>query len=257
MHETAGLSFAERTTTMRSILPVLLICLGHFGQAQVKLDEKPRKWMIGAGFSPDIAYRYLQAGEYRSSTSIAKRNAVEHPRMAFTTGLYANYFFNERIGIGTGLTYSLKGYEISRHRVETRDHAKSQGPFLPFYYSAMYGTGYLDIPVTGFFIIGKGRLRSITSLGVAGNFGFLHMNRYELEYDDGQVHRSNDRRSIQFQSPELSGMFGTGVSYRMNNALELRLEPNLRHAILTPGARGYTKTLLWNAGLNISAFWVL
>lgn len=210
--------------------------------------------MLGIGFSPDITYRTLRStDEPYSSLYISERDDIERPRWGYSTGLYANYIFNGRFGIGTGLVYTIKGYEVTKHWVDLSDRRTFLYPESHFI-QGLYTFQYFDVPLTAMFTFGKSRLRSITQIGVIGSLLWAADYTYTSEYEDGRTDSWRSPVAQTLTVMDIGGYISTGIAYRMNENFDLRLEPNFRHAFASSRNSSYATDLFWNAGINASAF---
>jgi hypothetical protein len=238
---------------MKRFTVALLLCISLVSQAQVEEGQKPGRWRIGLAISPELAHRRILLNSPLYESMFPYRQQ-ERPRFGHTSGLYVNYFFNDVFGLGSGLSYSLKGYQIpwSPAVWDRIDGVKDS-----VYHSYAYGRHFVDIPLTAIVKVGSGRFRSISQAGVVLNSIIGSSNRSVVEYQDGRTYRSSSYHSLKHGVGViyLSGVISTGVSYEMSKRLELRLEPVLRYMFWNSEMdRDPYYMHYWNAGLSLGAF---
>lgn len=241
---------------MKLFTAALLFCMNLVCQAQVDEGQKPARWRIGLAISPELAHRRIVLNNPLYENSFPYRQQ-ERPRLGHTSGLYVNYFFNDAFGLGSGLSYSLKGYQIPwSPTLPGIGHGVEQ----PIYHSYIYGRHFLDIPLTAIVKVGSGRCRSISQAGVALNSIIGVSYRSSGEYQDGRTYQSSSYYSLAegVGVIYLSGIISTGVSYSVNKRLEMRLEPVLRYMFWNSEMnRGPYYMHYWNAGISVGAFLAL
>lgn len=207
------------------------------------------KWSVGVNGSPDLAYRKLEVVEPIAFPSIIDlRDRIEVPRFAYSGRVMIGYSFNDRLGLETGVGYSLLGWQLDFSELTFGDQIDERrgfmyDPAIPQIKAWRQAFHYLDFPLKGTLILGKGRLRSISSLGISVSI-LMRATSTFITSDDRSVTDQD-----YFEQINLFPMISTGITYRLNDRHELRVEPIFRYGILRiiePPITGY----LWSGGVN-------
>jgi len=224
-----------------------------------------KKIQIGVNFSPDYCFRTLinNDGSASSDMVLKWRNENETGKSGYTTGINMIFHLNTNIGIGTGIQYSNKGYQIKTEDLtfgSMIDPRKgfTNNPSGAAITSAkfIYNYHYIDIPLKINFSFGKKKIRFITSVGVATNIFITETSTSVLKYDDGTKDRNTQQTTYNYNKVNISPFVSAGIDWKFNSKTSLKIEPTLRYGalkIIDAPVTGY----LWNAGLNISYYFGL
>lgn len=222
-----------------------------YGQSTVSNDFK--RFQIGINFSPDVAYRILKRndGSSTSNTMIDWRNKNEVPKFGYTAGLNFGYNIKSFIGIETGIQYSNKGFQTKKQTLT----------FDPLFgissitYKSIEDFHYIDIPVKVNLTIGKQKVRFFTSIGLITNILVQATNTSIFE-ENGKVTKDTDKSTWDYNRINLSPMLSLGIDYKINNQMNLRVEPTFRFGALKIIDTPIT-SYLYCGGINVSYYFGL
>lgn len=233
---------------MKYILILLgLAAFRSFGQ------EDMSRFQLGVNFSPDVNYRILENndGTEMSDAIINSRDDREIPKFGYSTGLNVCFNINRFLGIETGLQYSNKGYQT-----EKIDLIFGQpDPSLPEHLKYIDDFHYVDIPLKVNFTAGKKKVRFFSSVGITTNI-FIKGTTTSVIYYSDRTERDKDPTSYDFEKVNLSPTVSAGIDYKINDRMNLRVEPTFRYGVLKiidAPVTGY----LYNGGLNVSYYFGL
>lgn len=238
---------------MKHIVFALLAIISFSSFAQ----DNFKRFQIGVNFLPDVDYRLLQQNTSSSigvKLIINQRNKVEVPKFGYTTGLNFCYNIKSFVGIEVGVQYSNKGYQ-----------SKKQDLYFDFNGSTYILTGdyfkyvdefhYIDIPVKVNFTVGKKKVRFFTSVGLVTNM-LVRANEVVVWTENGTIHKSTNNETKNCNRVNLSPMLSLGIDYKINNKMNLRVEPTARFGVLSV-LDGSIKEYLYSGGLNLSYYFGL
>jgi Outer membrane protein beta-barrel domain len=220
-----------------------------FGQGTPTMNFK--RFQIGIIVSPDGCYRTLKNndGSPSSDIVIGVRNENETFKLGCTAGLNVCYYIKSNFGFETGIQYSNKGYR-TKNKILTWGTPDQS---LPIKSKFIYGYHYIDIPLRMNYIMGHRKVRFIASAGLTANIFIKETQRHVLEYEDGKKERDKTTPPYDYKKINISPTFSVGIDYRLNNRMNLRIEPTFRYGILKINDKpivGY----LYSGGLNVGLF---
>lgn len=209
-----------------------------------------RRFFVGIQASPDLAYRSLELVDRNtfSEVIIDARNRLEVPRLGFTGSLVAGCALSEQFALEAGVGYSLHGWALDFSELSFGDQIEPRRGFI-------YNTNdvisslnrefhYLNLPVRATLTLGKGRLRSISSVGASASI-LLKANSVSVINGDRNVLQQDGYNAF-----NLFPMISSGVAYALGENGALRLEPTFRFGALK--LRDYPiAERLWSAGLQL------
>ncbi len=180
---------------------------------------------------------------------VSSRNDREIPRNGGSVALMAGYSINVRFAIEAGVGYTLHGWADNYEGVTfiAIDPVNSIDPAIPMTYAVRQEFHYLDIPLRGTMSFGKGRWRSISSVGVSAN---LLMRATFVSIFNGE--RSSTEHDY-YEKFNFTAFASTGIAFLPNDRNEFRLEPTFRYALL-PIIDAPITGYLWSVGLNIGYY---
>lgn len=250
-----------------SILLTTVISTNVFGQEkQIDIPTSDFKQVqIGVNFSPDFCFRTLKNNDGSSISDIVLnlRNENETIKFGYTTGLNICFNFKKFVALETGIQYSNKGYQALMKDLTYGDMIDPRYGFIyatsgtaPTKAKFIYNYHYIDIPLKVNFTFGKKKIRLISSVGLTTNIFIKETSASVLEYSDGKTDRKNYPTTFDYNKINISPIISVGIDYKINNRMNLRIEPTFRYGVLkiinTP-IIGY----LWNGGLNIGYYFGL
>lgn len=213
--------------------------------------------------APTIAYRSLIAteGDGIWDNYIASRNGLEEPRFAYGGILFCALGLSDRFSVEGGLGYSLMGYQLN---MEELTYGDMIDPNRGFIYQVndvplramRYSFHYMELPLRVVLHCGKGRLRSITGAGLTTGYLLKSTTTSVMGNADGSSDRNTNESSKGYNTIGLFPTVSTGVSYRLNDRMDLRLEPQARYGVLRIIDAPVTAHL-WSVGVGFSAMWRL
>ena len=233
-----------------SILILTIITLSAHGQDNPTAEFK--RFQIGINISPDVCFRTLCNNDGRSESDIVVKLRNEHEtiKIGYTAGLNFCYNITSYLGIETGIQYSDKGFQ----HIQTEFYPdQPDDPMMPDKAIFNYHFHYIDVPLKANFTIGKKKVRFFTSVGLTTNFFITEIQSEILKYDNRKVIK-NEPTLFDYKKINLSPVISAGIDYKINNSMNLRVEPCYRLGVLKiidAPVSGW----LWNAGLNISYYY--
>ncbi len=227
-----------------------LTMIVSYGQDNSALEFK--RVQIGFNISPDICYRTLKStdGSAYGESLIKDRNRRETVKIGYTAGLNACFNLTKSFGLETGIQYSNKGYQTKI------DPNKEWNGSYPLYKKAqfIYNYHYIDIPVKAIYTIGNKKIRFMTSVGFTTNVFIKETKKSIFVYSD-RTDRSKST-DYEYNKVNISPTISAGIDYKINDNMNLRLEPTFRYGVLKikdAPVTGY----LYSGGLNIGYYFGL
>ena len=224
---------------------------------------KTRTWRLGVSALPGIAFRRLvpTQGNDLWSNYIAGRNSYEEPRFAYGGRLICALDLSSRFSMEGGLGYSLMGYQLNMDALTYGDMIDPNRGFIyqinyinPI--AIRYSFHYLELPLRLVLHCGKGRLRSITGAGLTTGYLLKSTTTSVMGNADGSIDRNTSESSTDHNTIGLFPTLSSGVSYTLNDQLELRLETQACYGVLRLIDAPVTAHV-WSAGVGFSAMWRL
>ncbi len=231
-----------RLLTFSASLFIVLISHGQHG-----------RFFYGLQASPDLAYRSLELVDRNPSSEVIidAMNRLHLPRLGYTASLVAGYELSERWTLEAGAGYALHGWGWDLSQLTFGDQID---PRRGFVYNSNDVTGsiqqefhYLNVPVRTTLTLGKGRLRSISSVGASAGI-LLKANSVTIA--------NGDRNVVELDSYDTFNIFpmiSSGLTYAMGERGALRLEPTFRFGALKLREDPIVERL-WSAGLQLGYF---
>ena len=233
-----------------TIFLLTLAAFSSYGQDNTKLAtiSNFKRVQIGINISPDICFRTRKNidGGSLGDIIVNEYNKIETIKISYSAGLNVCFNIKKFVSLEAGIQYSNKGY-----RTKFLDLVFEQpDPSLPEKVKMIYSYHYIDIPVKVNFTIGKKKVRFFTSVGVTTNIFIEETQIGVLVYSD-RTERKTSSTNTDYNNVNISPTISVGIDYKINNRMNLRVEPTFRYGVLkitdTP-VRDY----LYSGGLNIS-----
>jgi Outer membrane protein beta-barrel domain len=228
----------------------LFIATSAFGQTLNNNDNKEnnlKKFQIGFNISPDICYRTIEGN---ASIPMLKelRNGEEVPKISYTTSVNISYTIKKNFSIETGIQYSNKGYQTKDIEFTFPD----PDPAVPEKVKTIYNYHYLAIPLRSNFIFGENKIRFIASVGVEVEF-LINESQTSILYFPNNTTRIIESIGSEYRKVNLSPFLSLGADYKINDKMNLRLQPIFRYGVLKTSDTPLTD-LLYSVGLNIGLY---
>ncbi len=222
-----------------------------------------RRFSIGVAFAPEFAFRTLQVTERNETTEaiVAFRNELETFRFGNTTGITVNYAFNDHWSVGSGIGHTVKGYRTKMADANSLTFGDQIVPrrgfnyqtddvALPERYGFVYTFTYLCVPLQLNYSAGKGKWRSISSIGLNVESLISATTTFRVKYKDSSWERKKNETPAAFEKLSLSPMISTGVSRQLGQRWLVTMAPVARYGVLRIIDAPITARL-WSVGLNV------
>ncbi len=239
------------------LISILFVAAAH-GQV---VQPTAKRLHLGVEFGYGQAYRTLSTTDdsETSSAIVDSRNSRETTRAAFSGSLFLGYALSDRWVIEAGLGCTRLGYQ-SKIDGDDLSYGDMIDPRRGFIYSTndippasirlIDDFYYVEVPLRLRMNLGKGRFRSTTAVGMAPAYLIAANSRSVFTYADGDKEATNYDDTDQFLRFDLFATISTGVSYRLKERLEFRLEPMFRYGLLRITDTPVTGHL-WSAGIGM------
>ncbi len=210
--------------------------------------------------APGIAYRNLVSteGDAHWNDHIAFRNSFEEPRFAYGGGLSCALGLSDRFSVEGGLGYSLMGYQFNMHDLTYGDMIDPNRGFIyetnDVPRAVRYSFHYAELPLRLVFHCGKGRFRWISAVGLTTSYLLKSTSTMVTVDAGGSSERKTSDSSYDYNTVGLFPTVSTGVSYRLNDHIELRMEPQARYGVLRI-IDAPVSAHLWSAGVGFGFMW--
>lgn len=250
------------------VIAAVVVYGSSMGQDPAAGDASNGRWSIGARVTPGIGHRSLIAAEDNSTTRtiIDLRNDLEDPRFSPSAAVIAAFERSPHWAIEAGIGYSLLGYET---RINTDDltfgdmidprrgfvYGTDEGP-LPERFIFRDDFHYLDLSLRAVWMLGHGRWRWISGLGVTTGFLLQAGTTLIKDYGSDGRERSTEEAVDDFEPFGLFPEVSTGASWSLNDRLELRAEPRFKYGLcrlIDAPITGH----LWSAGIGFGCMFRL
>lgn len=239
--------------SIRSSLLGLTSVLALAGQAQESAPSN--KWCFGGRLSPSVSYRQLNADGSATAESITRvRNDRERPQVGGGAEAFWNYRVSQRFSVEAGIGLSVIRYMTDLDELTFGDPIDPSRGFVSMGaviedVRIRYDYFHADLPIRAVFTLGKGRIRSISSLGLTTSVLVTARTTTIFSLADGSTER-NSATNSNFDRLGLFATFSTGIMYALNDRIDLRIEPQARYGLL-PIMDAPISEHLWSAGLGL------
>lgn len=227
-----------------SRITVLLSLALMAGSALAQMRPRAQEpWTIGFRAGAGMGYRTLSANlsNLENELIIGLRNEREVPKLALTTVVNMGKQLGKRIGVEMGVGYHHLGWV---HRVDLED--LSFGDIIDPRRGFIYATDgavpskvtfkdsfhYVELPIGLTVRVGKGRLRSVSAVGMAPSILIAARGHTINEYADGTKEETRYEKVEDFKGFNAFAYLSTGLSLRTGDRFEWRLQPTLRYGLV-------------------------
>ncbi len=245
-------------TTMKHLLLFILTIAAFSSKGQDRPKETQtsdfRKVQIGINVSPDICYRTLKNNDGSSTSDLIMKldNENQTAKVGYTAGLNVCFSINKFFGLETGIQFSNKGYQT---KFTDLIFEQPENSSLPDKAKFIYNFHCIDIPIKANFTIGEKKIRFFTSVGLTTNILIKAASTSVLVYPDHTDRKINQTNS-DYNKVNISPTVSVGIDYKINNRMNLRVEPTFRYGVLKiidAPVTGY----LYSGGLNLNYYFGL
>jgi len=139
----------------------------------------------------------------------------------FSFGLQANYQFNEKLGLRSGISYSRKGYKLIYAWIAPDGSNGTGDPAIPL--ESEFRLNYLDIPLSIYYqVVHTNRYTLSPSLGIMNS---INIGESEIsEMGDGTTNETTFN-SFNTNSYLLGARLGLINNFNLSNNIFISLEP--------------------------------
>ncbi len=232
---------------MKNLLLSLFFCLPFFLSAQ----SNSKIELLG---SLDYSYRhYANSGIVQSLRSSDKGKLNYHFQLNYHQKL------KEKIWLRIGLGLASTGYKTEKVELRYGSQHDGQGGFDPFLSSderiqTKYNYQFLSIPIALRYDFSQKKLRPFVEVGLNTNYYLQSITSF---FVNGDKSDSRKERENQINQIQLAPTISFGLSYDVNEKLEIVAQPNFTY-YLTPTyketedlslSNGLVKEHQWGGGL--------
>ena len=238
-----------------TFLLLLLTSYRLFGQNTVSIAPDLKRVLIGFSVSPNICYRTLEVNDGSSSSAsiVKSRNENETVKLGYSAGLNMCINLKRSFGIEAGIQYSNKGFRTKMMIL----NPLQPDPFSPNQAKIIHNFHCLDIPIKANFTTDEGKIRVFTSVGLTANFFIKETATSVLVFSDHTDRKTRlTSESDSYNKLNISPTMSAGVDYRINEKMNLRIEPTFRYGVLKiidMPVTGY----LYSGGINVAYYYGL
>jgi hypothetical protein len=224
----------------RSLILVLALSLvAHFSQAQ----DDAGKWTLGAALGAGVSYRSLvnTDNSQLATTIITQRNELESPILVSSASLQVGYRLSDRLTLEGGIGYVQFGWTSSFDLTDLtfgdqidprRGFVYNTGDALPATWTLNDRFHYLEIPLGLAMLLGNGRWRSSSTLGIAPAFLLSARGTTVSNYPDGRQETENYDLPQDFATFNLIPYFSTGLGLHPGANWHWHFRPTVRYGAL-------------------------
>ncbi|MGV3637407.1 MAG: outer membrane beta-barrel protein [Flavobacteriales bacterium] len=221
------------------LFPLLLLSLTT--NAQLKRTGDPG-WSLGLNAGAGLGYRTLYTTQSSFITEAIKleRDSREDPRLAIATSFRIARQFSKRFGFEAGLGYHRTGWQYSSDLGELtfgdlidprRGFIYATDTEVPVEATFIDVFHYIEVPLAFTVTLGRGKLRSVSAVGIAPSFLVMADAVADYIYGDGRSERSRYEAVGDYSTFNMIPFFSTGLALRHGSRWEFRLQPTVRYGL--------------------------
>ncbi len=222
------------------LLPLVLLSLT--AQAQVKKTGNSG-WRIGLNAGAGVGYRTLYTNQSNFTTEAIKlsRDSREKPRVAISGSFRIARQFSKRFGFEAGVGYHQTGWQYGSDLTELtfgdlidprRGFIYATDTEVPVEASFIDIFHYIEVPLAFTVTLGRGKLRSVSAVGIAPSFLVTANAVADYIYADGRTERSRYEPVGAYKTFNAVPFFSTGLAIAAGSRWELRLQPTVRYGLI-------------------------
>jgi len=200
-------------------------------------------WSIGVNAGAGVGYRTLYTNQSSIATETIKltRDGREEPRVAISASFRIARQFSKRFGFEAGVGYHQTGWQYGSDLSEltfgdlidprrgfiyaTDTEVPVEATFIDIFH-------YLEVPLAFTVTLGRGKLRSVSAIGIAPSFLVTANAVTDYIYGDGRTERSRYEPVESYKTLNMIPFFSTGLAIRSGTRWEFRLQPTVRYGLI-------------------------
>jgi hypothetical protein len=235
------------------ILNLISLCSYCLDKTKYNFPDDFKRVQIGFNISPDLCFRTLKDNENSATSNIIMKYNKEREtfKVSYTAGLNVSYNIKKSIGIETGIQYSNKGFQTKLDKAVPL----VPDPTNPDKFKYIFNYHYLDFPLKVNFTFGENKVRFFSSAGITTNLFLKQIQTNVYRYSDRTIRTSNPT-IYDYKKVNLSPTISIGIDYKINEKMNLRIEPTFRYGVIAISDDPITY-YLYNGGLNMSFYYGL
>jgi hypothetical protein len=216
------------------------------------------RFFIAPTASINYCYRTLVNNIGADKSVLLMMNKGLVPKFAMNMGVNACYAISRHVGVETGIQYANKGY-----RTSSMPFGFADDPNQTLFGRSVYSYHYLDIPVKANFTFGQKRVRFAADAGLMASIFIFQTTTAVVTNPEGNVERHTSRRDNNGADAVLLGringfnwspLVGVGVDIKINDKMNLRIEPTYYYGMKQIINSEPIAEKLWSGGINATYY---
>lgn len=200
-------------------------------------------WSIGMNAGAGVGYRTLYANreDFTTASILLSRDSREEPRVAIAGSFRIARQFSKRFGFEAGVGYHQLGWQYGSDLSELtfgdlidprRGFIYATDTEVPVEASFIDIFHYIEVPLAFTVTLGRGKLRSVSAVGIAPSFLVTANAVADYIYANGRTERSRYEPVGAFKTLNAVPFFSTGLAIKAGSRWELRLQPTVRYGLV-------------------------
>jgi len=236
---------------MKILFSILCITLSYTSFSQESHSVNTSRFRIGIIAQPNIAYRRLLKIENDDFLDliITDRNKREIPKLGYNFGLNTEFKIANHFKLETGVNYSNKGYRTKKIVAFTSEPGLS-------HFQIGYVHHYIEVPLVLNYIVGKNKLKLISSFGVSMNVLVSSKIKSILYYENSSNKTTYSNMENEFETYKkfnLTPSVSIGVEYQINAKTSIKVQPTFNYSILNI-IDAPISAHLWSTGIQFGYY---
>ncbi len=236
--------------TKRMILSILVALVAFPLLGQEAATARYKKLRIGLSFSPEYCSRILTAEPSYQQFS-KNRDALEVPKLGFSTGINFLLPLHRNIDFESGIFYSDKGYKTK----STTLRWVSPEAGLPASYHSTYRYQYFDVPVKLNYYLTTSKIRFFVTTGMLLNIFNRQQIKLTLTQTDGSRNSTVSENDLGFSRIGFSVLAGMGTFYTISDRIVLKFQPVYKQSISSLTSSEAVKEKLYSIGIDVGFYY--
>lgn len=216
------------------------------------MDSSRRKILIGVSFEPNFSYRQL-AYSHPNSWVEDIRNAVELPKLGYSTGINFRYNYNSKLSFEGAVIYNNHGMTTRRVDLAWDDLNVD----FPTESKTTYSYNYVEFPVKANYYIKVDSWTIYLTGGISLNH-FVSKTLKTITFDEkGRSDSNKSNVNYGYAPNTYSAILGFGIDIPIKNHWLLNIEPMYRQNFTSISYEPQGKEFFYSGGLNLKLFYHL